>query len=858
MQKGKSKNVRLSSHVIPERYELSLKPDLEAFTFEGQEAITLILKKATKTITLHSKNLEIESAEVEFGKEKIFALTISYDEKAETATFHFQNEIPKGKLKLALVFRGVLNDLMRGFYRSRYEHKGQTKHLATTQFESTDARQAFPCFDEPALKAIFDISLVVPTNLTAISNTMPSNIREHEGGYKTVTFEPTPKMSTYLAAFIVGDFESIEGKTARGTLVRIFTTPGKIHQGKFALEVAKKSLSFFEKYFGIHYPLPALDLIAIPDFQSGAMENWGAITYRETALLYDEEHSALATKQRVAIVIAHEIAHQWFGNLVTMEWWTHLWLNEGFATYIEYLAVDAMFPEWDMWTQFLIEDHGVALQLDALANTHPIEVPVHHPNEISEIFDKVSYSKGGSVIRMLAEYLGKENFRKGLSHYLKKHSYANAETADLWKALEKVSGKPVAKIMRDWTEHPGYPVLQVSQVQSKYNLTQSRFFSSPISEKKAKDKTLWHIPVISKSNNKSEVEKTISNKKTFAVLRKAGSKWTKINYGETGFFRTAYPKEMLESFKKPIEDKVFGPIDRLGIIRDAFALLEAGKIKVEDVLTLSESFKNEDDYAVWGELASGLSSLAGVLPAGKLKDEYKEYAGKIFLGVVKKLGWAKKDEERHTVTLLRSLILGSAGIYGNKEVIKRAQRLFHDFIEKGAPIYADIRGVVFMLVARYGSKKEHETLTNLYKKEKLQEEKNRIGRALANFSTEKLIEETLNFALSKEVRAQDAFILIILAWRNPHGQELTWKFVKKHWDELLSRYGGAGIIAHILESASVFATTEKAKEIQKFFKTHPAPGAKRTLEQAVEQIYSNALWRERLLKTLPAFLKKNK
>ncbi len=664
-------------------------------------------------------------------------------------------------------------------------------------------------------------------------------------------------MSTYLAAFIIGDFESIEGKTQRGTLVRIFTTPGKIHQGKFALEVAKKSLSFFEKYFGIHYPLPALDLIAIPDFQSGAMENWGAITYRETALLYDEEHSALATKQRVAIVIAHEIAHQWFGNLVTMEWWTHLWLNEGFATYIEYLAVDHMFPEWDMWTQFLIEDHGVALSLDALENTHPIEVPVHHPEEIAEIFDKVSYSKGGSVIRMLAEYLGKSDFQKGLSYYLKKHSYANAETADLWKALEKVSGKPVRKIMKDWTESAGYPVLTVSETKNTYTFTQSRFFSSPLSSKREKSKTLWHIPLLSKSDTKNTVAKIISNKKSFTMPKSVGAEWTKMNYGETGFFRTAYPTDMLLSFKKPIQDKTLGSIDRLGIIRDAFAFLTSGKMDVENVLSLVQSFTDEDDYAVWGEISSGLSSITAVLPEGTLKDEYKAYAQKIFAPVLKQLGWAKNEEEKHTTTFLRSLVISNAGLYGNIEVIRHAQMLFSNFIEKGAPIYADIRGAVYMLVARSGGEKEHAIFIELYKKEKQQEEKNRIARALANVSDKKLIEKTLDFALSKNVRIQDAFIIIIMAWRNPHGQEIAWKFVMKHWNELLERYGGAGIIAHIVETASVFATAEKAKEVEAFFKTHPAPGAERTLKQAVEGIYSNALLRERLEKTLPGFLKNN-
>src|SRR3989344_3967776 len=291
--------------------------------------------------------------------------------------------------------------------------------MATTQFESTDARRAFPCVDEPAAKAVFDVTLMVPDHCTAISNTIPTEVQEHESGYKIMRFAPTPKMSTYLLAFIVGEFEYVEGKTKEAVLVRVFTTPGKKKQAHFALEVTIKTLSFFNEYFAIPYPLPVLDLIAIPDFSSGAMENWGAITYREAALLVDPEHSSAHTKQWVALVIAHELAHQWFGNLVTMKWWTHLWLNEGFASYIEYLAVDHLFPSWQIWDRFVVADLAQALKLDALANTHPIEVPVHHPDEISEIFDAVSYSKGASVIRMLAEYIGEKDFRDGLRHYLR-------------------------------------------------------------------------------------------------------------------------------------------------------------------------------------------------------------------------------------------------------------------------------------------------------------------------------------------------------------------------------------------------------------------------------------------------------
>ena len=415
-----TKSVRLPSYVLPERYTLALKPDLQSCTFSGTETIHLSLLKETKEITLHSKDLDIENVHIHKGKQQIFA-SVSYDTKNETATFHFDKHIAKGKVKLSFTFHGIISDTLRGFYKSTYSINGETRHIATTQFEATDARRAFPCFDEPAQKAIFDVTLIIPGTHTAISNTLPVSIKEHEGGFKVVEFAPTPRMSTYLLAFIIGDFEYLEGHTKDNVQVRVFTTPGKKHQGKFALDVAIKSLEFYNDYFNIKYPLPTLDMIAIPDFESGAMENWGAVTYRETALLVDEEHSSLSTKQWAALVIAHELAHQWFGNLVTMEWWTDLWLNEGFASYIEYLAVDHIFPEWKIWDQFLTSDMAAALRLDGLAHSHPIEVTVHHPDEISEIFDMVSYAKGATVIRMLANYIGEKDIRDKLRHYLKKH-----------------------------------------------------------------------------------------------------------------------------------------------------------------------------------------------------------------------------------------------------------------------------------------------------------------------------------------------------------------------------------------------------------------------------------------------------
>lgn len=828
----KVKSVRLSKDVIPKEYKIELKPDLENFTFSGKETITLEILKKTKTLTLHSKEIDVETAHMsDMWENKVFAEKISYDKKTEIVTFSFPKIIEKGKVELTIIFQGILNDKMRGFYRSKYFVKGKESIMATTQFEATDARRAFPCFDEPAHKAVFHVSLIIPKNKTAISNTLPVSVLEHEAEYKIVKFMPTPKMSTYLLAFIVGDFENIERKTRRGTLVRVFTTPGKIHQAKFALDCAVKTIQFYEKYFDIPYPLPVLDMIAIPDFASGAMENWGAVTYRESAILVDEENSSMGNKQWVALVIAHELAHQWFGNLVTMEWWTHLWLNEGFASYIEYLAVDKMFPKWDIWTQFMTSDLNVALRLDSLASTHPIEVEVHNPDEIGEIFDEVSYSKGASVIRMLADYLGEKDFRDGLRYYLKKHSYKNTETIHLWQAFEKISKKNVSKMMHHWTSKPGYPVVRINMINSKVNFSQNRFFASPISAKKTKDKTKWEIPITFKNN--------------------------KVNFGETGFYRTAYSKELLGKLTKPVQDKKLGARDRLGIIRDLFALAEAGTIETTDALEFLSAYKKEDNYTVWLEIATGLVKLEQLIAKSSSVNNLNKFVIRLFSPLAQRLGWNKKENEKHTDTLLRSLALSRAGRAGDKKIIYEAKKKFQLALI-GKNVSPDIRGAVYGIVATWGGAKEHNVLIKMYKKETLHEEKNRIGSALGNFSNQKLLEKTCEFALSEKVRIQDTVSILSSVGANPKGRDIWWGFIQKNWKTLVSRYGEGGLtLAKAVKAISGSAEEKHFKSFKKFFSTHKAPGAKRAVEQVLERLEGNIAWLKRDEKIIKDFLREN-
>lgn len=834
MKSQKISKVRLSKDVTPIKYNIDIKPDLENFTFEGIETISLKLNKSTNKLTLHSKEIQIETASVLYKKDKIFSKNISYDEDRETVEFTFPKIINKGNVSITLVFKGILNDKMRGFYRSKYTIDNTVHHMATTQFEATDARRAFPCFDEPAQKAIFNVSLIVKKGKTAISNTLPVSVDEHEGEYEIIKFSPTPKMSTYLLAFIVGDFENIESKTKNGTQVRVFTTPGKKHQAKFALSCAVKTLEFYEEYFDIPYPLPVLDMIAIPDFSSGAMENWGAITYRESALLVDEEHSSASNKQWVALVIAHELAHQWFGNLVTMEWWTHLWLNEGFASYIEYLAVDKMFPKWDIWTQFSTADLGVALRLDGLLNTHPIEIPVNHPREIGEIFDEVSYSKGASVIRMLASYLGEKDFRDGLRYYLKKHSYKNTETVHLWQAFEKVSKKPVSKMMHNWTSRPGYPVVKAEIKNNNLKTSQERFFSSPISKAKAKDKTTWQIP-----------EKNLITKN-----------WIKLNFGEEGFYRTAYARDMLEMLKEPVSSKKLSPRDRLGVIRDLFALGEAGVVPTTNALSFLSAYENEDNYTVWLEIATGLAKLEQILSKNKIAGaNLNKLIISLFSPSIKRLGWEAKNGEAHADALLRSLVISRLGRSGDKKTITFAKDLFKA-MQKGEQIHPDIRGAIYGIVATHGGMKEYKALIKKYKTETLHEEKNRIGSALGDFKDNKILCLSMHFALSNEVRIQDTIGILSSIGANPMGRDIWLKSLKQNWKMLVTRYGDGGMaLGRMVKAISGSAEKKHLDDFKKFFASHDAPGAKRSVDQVIERLESNVAWLARDGKAIEKFLK---
>ena len=560
--------------------------------------------------------IEIRSTTISAGGSEITSSPkISYNEDNQTTTVSFEKAIPAGsKAQIDQTFTGTLNDQMAGFYRSSYkDNDGSIKYLATTQMEPTDARRAFPCFDEPALKATFAVTLVADKNHTCLSNMDQASEKEVDskitgGKRKAVTFNTTPLMSTYLLAFIIGELNCIESNEFR-VPVRVFATPDKdIEHGRFSLDLAAKTLDFYEKTFDSKFPLPKMDMVAVPDFSAGAMENWGLVTYRIVDLIFDEKTTSASTKARVAEVVQHELAHQWFGNLVTMDFWDGLWLNEGFATWMSWYSCNRFFPEWKVWENYVTDVLQRALALDSLRSSHPIEVPVSRADEINEIFDAISYFKGSCVLRMISKYLGEDVFMEGIRRYLKKHAYGNTQTGDLWAALSDASGKPVDEVMDIWTKNVGYPVVTVTEKEGSNNIhvKQNRFLRTG-DVTPEDDKTLY--PVFLGLRTKDGVNEDLvlsGRERDFDV---PSTDFFKLNADQSGIYRTSYSPARLEKLGVAARKGLLSVEDRAGMIADAGALAASGYQKTSGVLSLLKSFGDESEFVVWQEILDRLSTI---------------------------------------------------------------------------------------------------------------------------------------------------------------------------------------------------------------------------------------------------------
>ncbi|PKB72266.1 MAG: hypothetical protein BZY87_01245 [SAR202 cluster bacterium Io17-Chloro-G6] len=858
-----SEAVVLPETTRPSKYRITLQPDLEDFTFKGEQSIDILVLEPTSTIVLNAIDLEITSVALHANGNTLSSRSVTIDKDAETATLDFGETVQPGDARLEMTFTGELNDKLMGFYRSEYTSQdGETRYLATTQFEPTDARRAFPCWDEPAKKSTFQVTLVFSDEFQAVSNTPVVEEAVFGPGLKSVRFAETPVMSTYLLAFVVGHLASVEARAASGTMVGVWTTPGKEAQASFALDTSVKLLGYFNDYFGIPYPLAKLDHIAIPDFAAGAMENWGVVTYRETALLVDPDNSSAGTRQRVAEVIAHEMAHMWFGDLVTMEWWDDLWLNESFASWMGNKAVDWLFPEWEMWTQFVNMDTNRALSLDGLKNSHPIEQEVKNPAEVSQLFDAISYSKGASVIRMLENFLGAEVFRKGLNRYLSGHMYANAQTRDLWSALETESGQPVTAIMDSWVKQMGYPVLQVetdrSEGQTRLSISQERFVydrllgdSEPDSDDNDK---VWRVPLTASQDGQVSAVTVMEGRQTQIDVPGGGNGWIKVNPQQTGFYRVNYSADDWQRLVPAISSLELHATDRLGIQNDAYALSRAGLLPVTQFLSLAQAYQNETGASVWGDLASNLRDIDQLLANEPVHPSYQEFARDIFGPAATRAGWEPKAGEGHLDALLRSTVLSQAGSYNDPQLTAQASERFQEYLQDRGKLLPDLRGVVFALAVQSGGKDIYDQIWDLESETDLAEEKIRLLMALTRFQQPELLTATLEDSLSSKVRSQDTVTLVTGVAANPKGRDLAWEFVRSNWGEFDRRYGGGGFgLMRLVSICSHFNTQEKADEVDGFFAEHPAPAAERTIRQALERVSLNIKWLEQNRQELTAW-----
>ncbi|VDM46294.1 unnamed protein product [Toxocara canis] len=865
---------RLPELAKPSHYTITLAPDLGKFTFDGQETIDIDILKSTNHLKLHSSEINVKNASLVLADgSELKNLSVQYDKRWTTITLNFPKEVNPQKAKVSLEFVGELNDKMRGFYRSSYKDaEGKERYIASTQFESTYARLSFPCWDEPIYKAKFDISLIVNEDLTALSN-MNAISETKANGKKTVKYATTPLMSTYLVAFAVGDLEYIEDKTKSGCTMRLYTVPGKKEQGKFALELGTKAIDWFNDWFGIVSPLPKIDLIAVPDFSMGAMENWGLVTYREVAVLVDEAKSSTRQKSRVALVVAHELAHFWFGDLVTMKWWTDLWLKEGFASFMEYMFVGANYPEFKIWLHFVNDELAQGFSLDALKSSHPIEVEIDNPNELDEIYDSITYAKSNSVNRMLCSYLGEEAFQKGLRIYLNRFKYGNAVTADLWDAHSEASGQDVKTLMSSWTKQTGFPLVSVTQrIDGKkriLKLSQTRFIADG---SKDEQNLLWQVPItISTSADPTKIKQKMllkDREQEFTVEGVEPNEWIKLNAGTTGFYRVDYPSDMLKALIKDISSKRLPVVDRFGITDDLFALVRAGRTSASEFLSLLAASVNEDEYTVWGALDAGLSALVNILSRAsdpQLHSRFNKFIVKTLAPVGKRLGWEKLPGEDSQVPMLRALILGRLARSGDEATIKIARQKFEEHINNKTELHPDLRLAIYGVIGRCDGEKGAEKLKQIFETVGFGEVERHCIIAMSQTSEVPLLKSFFKYAVEDgKVRPQDLMLMFYSARSTKVGQDFIWSYFKDHTKILLGKFGGvnSSLFQHCFKaSADGQCSSVVAADVENYVRTHLDADSAKTLDRTTRQITESIRLNEQLLKrselSIKEYLTKN-
>jgi len=689
--------------------------------------------------------------------------------------------------------------------------------------EPTDARRAFPCFDEPALKAKFTITLVADKSMTCLSNMDVAEEKDVGDSKVAVKFNTSPLMSTYLVAFIVGHLNYIETKDFR-VPIRVYATPDQdIEHGRFSLDLAARTLAFYEKAFDSEFPLPKMDMVAVPDFSAGAMENWGLITYRIVDVLLDEKTSGASRKERIAEVVQHELAHQWFGNLVTMDFWDGLWLNEGFATWMSWYSCNSFYPEWKVWQTYVIDNLQGALSLDSLRSSHPIEVPVKRAEDINQIFDAISYSKGSSVLRMISKYLGEDVFLQGVRNYIKKHAYGNTQTGDLWGALADASGKPVQAVMDIWTKHVGFPVVSVTEnpESSSIKLKQNRFLRTG-DVRPEEDTTLYPISLGLRTKQGVDEETMLTERES--EFKVPDLDFFKLNADHSAIYRASYSPERLSKLGEAARKGLLTVEDRAGMIADSGALAASGYQSTSGLLSLLKGFDSESEFVVWNEILARIGTVraAWLFEDAQTKDALKAFQRTLVATKAHELGWQFSEEDGHILQQFKALMFASAGSAEDPTVIKAAQDMFAKFAAGDlSAIHPNIRGSVFTIVLKHGGAKEYDVVLDRFRNAPTSDEKTTALRCLGAAEDPALIQRTLGLASGDEVKNQDIYMPLGGLRSHTAGIEARWNWVKDNWDALYKRLPpGLGMLGTVVQlCTSSFCTEEQLKDVQGFFES---------------------------------------
>ncbi|XP_035773194.1 glutamyl aminopeptidase-like isoform X5 [Anopheles albimanus] len=863
---------RLPQHNVPVHYDLVLQPNLALGTFTGRTTITIRTDQATDRVVLHSHLLDIGKVEFKcFNDTSLTYTDHGFDEERSFLEIKLSSNLGvQFESELTIEFSGRLDEQIVGFYSSSYRSETGTEvKIATSKFEPTFARQAFPCFDEPHLKAEYTVHLVHPMGdgYEALSNMNVSEVVQNapSTGLATTSFERSVRMSTYLVVFIVSDFlykeRIVQPKYGESFPLRVYATPLQQNNTQYALDTAAKIIEHYVDYFSIPYPLPKLDMAAIPDFVSGAMETWGLVTYRETSILYNKETSSTANKQRVAGVIAHELAHMWFGNLVTMKWWNELWLNEGFASYIEYKGIDVAHPDWGIKEQFIIDDlHGV-MTLDATLASHPIVVSVENPNQITEIFDTITYSKGASVIRMLEDFVSPPIFQQGVTRYLEKNKFASGVSEDLMTELDAlVTEVSVTEVMDTFTKQKGLPVVMVEVNDSQYVLRQQRFLADQEAASQETEVSpygyRWHIPLTYISSDNESVRRLwFPPKDDVALLeiKDAGGPngWVKFNYQQVGYYRVNYPDNMWDQFAKALTDNAstFTIGDRTGLLNDAFALADASLLKYSVALELTRYLADEQEYVPWSAIASKLKTIRNLLYNYISYDHITQYTRQLVSKVVDTIGWDPVEDE-HMKNLLRTTVLDLACTVGHPECLDQAGQRFKKWLTEKEVIHPDIRSIVYTYGIQSGvSIADWEQVLARYEEESDANEKAKLMAALTAYPDQRVMRRLLDLSWNTTVvRTQDQLSCIQSIAANRYGEQVAWEHVRENWERLVDRFtiGERNLGRMIPSITGRFTTQARLMELQDFFARYPEAGAGAAARaQALENIQNNINWLKR-------------